>query len=93
VLSLPVMPVGLDEHHTDFPGTVGVDMELLLTYVAQCPVSVARRGFQHIMIVNDSWLNISFVKYPARCQIDGNILFAIARRSLVRYSNLRLFAS
>src|SRR5919199_6021138 len=66
VLSLPVVPVGLDEHHMDFPGTVSVEMDLLLNYVAQCAVSIARHGFTHIMIVNGHGSNASVCELAAR---------------------------
>ncbi len=59
VLALPVLPVGLNEHHMDFPGTLSVDMDLLLNYVTQCAVSIARHGFTHIMIVNRHTQEIS----------------------------------
>jgi len=52
LLVTPTIPVGLDEHHMDFPGTLSVDMETCLAYVSQVAISVARHGFTHIFIVN-----------------------------------------
>jgi len=66
VLSLPVVPVGLGEHLMGFPGTVSVDMDLLLNYVAQCAISVARHGFTHIMLVNGHGSNTPLLDFVGR---------------------------
>ena len=85
VLSLPVVPVGLDEHHMDFPGTVSVDMELLLAYVAQCAISIARHGFKHIMIVNGHGSNASVCELAARKAVlaTGAIIGSMAGNAAV----------
>ena len=66
VLSLPVLPIGLDEHHMDFPGTITADIDLLLNYAAQCAISVARHGFVHIMLVVGHGSNASLCELAAR---------------------------
>ncbi|MEP7200686.1 MAG: creatininase family protein, partial [Chloroflexota bacterium] len=85
VLSLPVVPVGLDEHHMDFPGTVSVDMDLLLNYVAQCAISVARHGFTHIMLVNGHGSNASVCELAARKAVlaTGAIVGSMAGNAAV----------
>jgi creatinine amidohydrolase len=85
VLSLPVVPVGLDEHHMDFPGTVSVEMELLLAYVAQCAISIARHGFKHLMIVNGHGSNASVCELAARKAVlaTGMIVGAMAGNAAV----------
>jgi creatinine amidohydrolase len=66
LLITPVIPFGLDEHHMDFPGTITVDMETCLAYVAQVAISVARHGFTHIFIVNGHGSNQSICDLAAR---------------------------
>src|SRR5919199_6024416 len=40
VLSLPVLPVGFEHHHMDFPGSLTSPMEILLNYFADAAISV-----------------------------------------------------
>ncbi len=49
---MPTIPYGFNEHHMDFPGTIAVDGETFIRYVTDVTVSVARHGFQKILIVN-----------------------------------------
>lgn len=66
LLVLPVIPFGLDEHHMDFPGTIAIEMETTLAYLAQAAISVARHGFTHILIVNGHGSNQSICDLAAR---------------------------
>jgi creatinine amidohydrolase len=66
LLVLPVIPFGLDEHHMDFPGTIAIDMETTLAYLAQVAISVARHGFRHILIVNGHGSNHTICDLAAR---------------------------
>jgi creatinine amidohydrolase len=66
LLVLPVIPFGLDEHHMDFPGTIAIDMETTLAYLAQVAISVARHGFDHILIVNGHGSNHAICDLAAR---------------------------
>lgn len=66
LLVLPLIPFGLDEHHMDFPGTITVDMETTLAYLAQVATSVARHGFRHILIVNGHGSNQAICELAAR---------------------------
>jgi creatinine amidohydrolase len=66
LLVLPTIPFGLDEHHMDFPGTIAVDMEVCLAYVAQAAISVARHGFTHLLIVNGHGSNQPICDLAAR---------------------------
>ena len=66
ILVTPTIPVGLDNHHMDFPGTLSVDMEICLAYVSQVAISVARHGFTHIFIVNGHGSNQSICELAAR---------------------------
>jgi creatinine amidohydrolase len=66
VLVMPLVSYGLDEHHMDFPGTVSVDIQTLLAYVADVAVSVARHGFAHVLIVNGHGSNEPIADLAAR---------------------------
>ncbi|MBI3732643.1 MAG: creatininase family protein, partial [Chloroflexi bacterium] len=85
VLSLPVIPVGLNEHHMDFPGTLSAEMDLLLKYVAQCAISLTRHGFTHVMIVNGHGSNASVCELAARKAVlaSGAIVGAMAGNAAV----------
>ena len=66
VLVMPPVAYGLDEHHMDFPGTVSVDIQTLLAYVADVAISVARHGFTHVLIVNGHGSNEPIADLAAR---------------------------
>jgi creatinine amidohydrolase len=75
LLVLPAVPFGLDEHHMDFPGTIAIDMETLLAYLAQATISVARHGFTHVLIVNGHGSNQSVCDLAARkCVLATGII-------------------
>jgi creatinine amidohydrolase len=65
-LVMPLVSYGLDEHHMDFPGTVTVETETLLRYVADVAASPARHGFTHILIVNGHGSNAAVADLAAR---------------------------
>ncbi len=66
MLVMPLVAYGLDEHHMDFPGTVSVDMQTLIAYVADVAMSPARHGFTHILVVNGHGSNASIADLAAR---------------------------
>jgi creatinine amidohydrolase len=77
LLITPTIPVGLDEHHMDFPGTLSVDLETCLAYVSQVAISVARHGFTHIFIVNGHGSNQSICELAARkCVLETGVICA-----------------
>jgi creatinine amidohydrolase len=77
LLVLPTIPFGLDEHHMDFPGTIAVDMQTTLAYLAQVAISVARHGFSHILIVNGHGSNSSICDLAAReCVLKTGVICA-----------------
>ena len=79
-LSLPVLPVGFEEHHMDFPGSLTSSIEVLMAYFADAAISVARHGFTHIMLVNGHGSNASIVELAARKAVlaTGAIVAAMA---------------
>jgi creatinine amidohydrolase len=66
VLVMPVVAYGLDAHHMDFPGTVTVDMQTLISYVSDVAISVARHGFSHLLVVNGHGSNAPIADLAAR---------------------------
>jgi creatinine amidohydrolase len=66
MLVMPLVAYGLDEHHMDFPGTISVDMQTLIDYVADVAGSPARHGFNHILIVNGHGSNAPIADLAAR---------------------------
>jgi creatinine amidohydrolase len=69
MLVMPTAAYGLDEHHMDFPGTITVDMQTLLAFVADVAISPARHGFSHVLIVNGHGSNASIAELAARCVV------------------------
>jgi creatinine amidohydrolase len=66
MLIMPLVPYGLNEHHMDFPGTISVDMQTLLSCVGEIATSVARHGFTHLLIVNGHGSNAPLADLAAR---------------------------
>ena len=66
MLVMPAISYGLDEHHMDFPGTISVEMQTLLAYVADVATSVARHGFSHVLVVNGHGSNAPIADLAAR---------------------------
>ena len=66
MIVLPAVPYGLDEHHMDFPGTISINMHTLIDYVSDVGVSVARHGFEHILVVNGHGSNHPVCDLAAR---------------------------
>jgi creatinine amidohydrolase len=66
MLLMPLVAYGLNEHHMDFPGTISVDMQTILSYVADVAISVARHGFTHLLIVNGHGSNAPLADLAAR---------------------------
>jgi creatinine amidohydrolase len=66
ILVMPTMAYGFDDHHMDFPGTVTVDMQTLISCVSDIALSVARHGFTHILIVIGHGSNYSLSALAAR---------------------------
>jgi creatinine amidohydrolase len=85
ILSLPVLPVGFEEHHMDFPGSLTSSMETLLAFFADAAISVARHGFTHIMLVNGHGSNSSLVELAARKAVlqTGAVVGAMAGNAAV----------
>lgn len=85
ILSLPILPLGFEDHHMDFPGSLTASMETLLDYFSSAAISVAQHGFTHIMLVNGHGSNASLVDLAARKAVieTGAIVAAMAGNAAV----------
>lgn len=52
VLVLPVIPIGVSEHHRQFPGTIWVQPSVFRDYVKSVILSISRHGPRKILIIN-----------------------------------------
>jgi len=66
MLLLPPIPYGFEEHHMDFPGTIDIAMEHLLHFVADVTRSVARHGFERILLADGHGSNMPILDLAAR---------------------------
>ena len=77
LLVLPVIPFGLDEHHMDFPGTIAIDIQTTLAYLAQTAISVDPHSLKKILIVNGHGSNASICDLAAReCVLKTGVICA-----------------
>jgi len=51
-VSLPVIPVGVSEHHRQFPGTLWVSPKVFREYVKEVALSAVSHGAKKVVIVN-----------------------------------------
>jgi creatinine amidohydrolase len=66
MLLLPPVPYGLEEHHMDFPGTINVGMEHLLNFVLDVTRSIARHGFDRILLADGHGSNMPVLDLVGR---------------------------
>lgn len=66
MLLLPPVPYGFEEHHMDFPGTIDIGMEHMLHFVLDITRSVARHGFNRILLADGHGSNMPILDLVAR---------------------------
>ena len=59
VLVLPVIPVGISDHHKQFPGTLWVPPSVFRHYVKAVALALVSHGIQKILIINGHGGNTS----------------------------------
>lgn len=59
VLVLPVIPVGVSDHHKQFPGTLWVPPSVFRHYVKAVALAVVSHGIQKVLIINGHGGNTS----------------------------------
>ena len=63
---MPPVNYGFEEFHTNFPGTISITEQNLIGYVADILFSLAREGFQKIIVVNGHGGNPPFLNLAMR---------------------------
>ena len=63
---LPHVPFGYHEHHMDFPGGISIGIDHLLSFIVDITTSVARHGFERILIANGHGSNVPILDLAAR---------------------------
>lgn len=58
----PTITVGMSEHHMSFPGSMTLKPSTLLLVIKEYALSLARHGFNRIMLVNGHGGNVATVK-------------------------------
>lgn len=75
VLLMPSISYGFNEHHMDFPGTIAIEGEVFTNFVLNVTKSLARHGFQKILLINGHGSNNIFLDIVARMTtIETNAL-------------------
>lgn len=65
-LVMPTVQYGFNEHHIDFPGTIAIDLDHMIDYCLDITKSVARHGFQKILVVSGHGSNTALCDLVAR---------------------------
>ena len=63
---LPTVPIGVSEHHRQFPGTLWVPPRVLKTYVESIVRAVASHGVRRVVLVNGHGGNTGALDMAAR---------------------------
>lgn len=66
ILLMPPVPYGFETHHMDFPGTIDIQPEHLLHFMLDITTSVARHGFERILIADGHGSNMPILDLVAR---------------------------
>ena len=69
IVVIPPVNHGYAPHQMDFPGVISISGETFTRYVTDVCMSLARQGFQKILLVNGHGSNISFLQIAARATI------------------------
>jgi len=63
---MPPVYYSFNQHHMDFPGTIAVAGETIISYVTDIGLSLAHHGFQKVLLVNGHGSNVPFLDIAAR---------------------------
>ncbi len=87
VMSVPIIPYGFNTHNMGFPGTVSVEVEHLINYVADVARSFVKQGHKRIILINGHGSNAMPCALVARKIVnehDDALAAAINHWSLAR---------
>jgi creatinine amidohydrolase len=63
---MPPVHYSFNEHHLDFPGTIAVKGDTIISYVTDIGLSLAHHGFRKVLLVNGHGSNVPFLDIAAR---------------------------
>ena len=75
---LPVIPVGVSEHHRQFPGTLWVPPSIFRGYIKSVALSAASHGVRKILIVNGHGGNTAaLIEVAGELRRENNVFAAV----------------
>jgi creatinine amidohydrolase len=77
VVVAPTVPVGVSEEHRAFAGTLWVSPDTFRSYVRETAESLARHGFDRLVIVNGHGGNVAAIREVAAGLTRGGAAYAV----------------
>jgi creatinine amidohydrolase len=77
VVVLPTVPVGVSDHHRQFPGTLSVSPETFAAYVRETVESLADHGLRKVVVVNGHGGNDDALRRVARTLRRAETAFVV----------------
>jgi creatinine amidohydrolase len=79
ILVLPVIPVGVSDHHRQFPGTLWVPPEVFRDYVKAVTLAAASHGVKKFLVINGHGGNTSsLMEIAGKLRREHGVFVAVA---------------